>query len=493
MADKKISALTAVTSPTAADVLAIVNASTTKKVTRDDLTKHTLFIKNNLSDLSSTADARTNIQAASPYWNANTIYDIDVQSTAPVAGQGLRYNGTATKYAPTSIYSQSELTNGALDGRYYTETEVDNISTLKLNKASDLADVASTATVRTNIGADNAYWNANEIQGVDISATAPSTNEILKYNGSKWQASPDLGSTCAVWGNITGTLTNQTDLDNQLSAKIVKANNLSDLSSTATARTNIGSGNAYWNANKIYDIDVSSTAPAAGQVIQYNGTIAKYAAQNIDKNDIGLSNVENTALSTWAGTTNIVTLGTVTTGTWSGNTIALNKGGTGQITKSAAFDALSPMTTSGDITYGGASGTGTRLAGNIVAQRMFLSQLGTGAVSAAPQWFLLKYNATLTSSASITPDGNLAFIKATFILSLAHDATMNIISNLTTGCEYTFFITNTGTYTLAWNSSYKFPGGQDHILTPAASGYDMVQFMYDGSNLICIANRYNYS
>lgn len=48
------------------------------------------------------------------------------------------------------------------------------------------------------------------------------------------------------------------------------------------------------------------------------------------KTDIGLSDVENTALSTWAGSSNITTLGTVATGTWSATTIAINKGGTGQ-------------------------------------------------------------------------------------------------------------------------------------------------------------------
>jgi len=42
-----------------------------------------------------------------------------------------------------------------------------------------------------------------------------------------------------------------------------------------------------------------------------------------------LSNVENTALSTWSGSSNITTLGTVTTGTWNASTIAVNKGGTG--------------------------------------------------------------------------------------------------------------------------------------------------------------------
>lgn len=42
-------------------------------------------------------------------------------------------------------------------------------------------------------------------------------------------------------------------------------------------------------------------------------------------------------------------------------TIPIAGGGTGQVTKAPAFDALQPMTTSGDIIYGGASGTGTRL------------------------------------------------------------------------------------------------------------------------------------
>lgn len=43
------------------------------------------------------------------------------------------------------------------------------------------------------------------------------------------------------------------------------------------------------------------------------------------------------------------------------DTIAINRGGTGQTTQTTAFDALSPMSASGDIIYGGTAGTGTRL------------------------------------------------------------------------------------------------------------------------------------
>lgn len=62
-------------------------------------------------------------------------------------------------------------------------------------------------------------------------------------------------------------------------------------------------------------------------------------------------------------------------------TVPLNKGGTGQTSKSAAFDALSPMTTGGDLTYGGASGTGTRLPNGTAGQF-----LRSGGGTSAPSW-----------------------------------------------------------------------------------------------------------
>ena len=40
------------------------------------------------------------------------------------------------------------------------------------------------------------------------------------------------------------------------------------------------------------------------------------------KSLLSLNNVENTAVSSWAGTTNITTLGTITSGTWTGSVVA---------------------------------------------------------------------------------------------------------------------------------------------------------------------------
>jgi len=52
----------------------------------------------------------------------------------------------------------------------------------------------------------------------------------------------------------------------------------------------------------------------------------------------------------------------------------------------------SPMTTLGDIIFGGTSGNANRLAGNITTTKQYLSQTGTGTESASPTW------ATITGS-----------------------------------------------------------------------------------------------
>lgn len=80
---------------------------------------------------------------------------------------------------------------------------------------------------------------------------------------------------------------------------------------------------------------------------------------------LSLDNVENTALSTWAGSTNITTLGTIGTGTWNATTIGVTKGGTG-LTSIAQ----------GDLLYGSATNTISALTKDTNATR-YLSNTGT--------------------------------------------------------------------------------------------------------------------
>ncbi len=78
-------------------------------------------------------------------------------------------------------------------------------------------------------------------------------------------------------------------------------------------------------------------------------------------------------------------------------TLGIANGGTGATTKTAAFDALSPMTSVGDIIIGGAGGTGTRLAAGTNGYVL-------GLTGGSPQWqaagagdMLLGTNQTITS------------------------------------------------------------------------------------------------
>ena len=112
------------------------------------------------------------------------------------------------------------------------------------------------------------------------------------------------------------------------------------------------------------------------------------------------TNITGTAASFTAGsvTTNANLTGDVTS---SGNTtsyagtLGVSLGGTGQTSATAGADALLPMTTGGDLMYGGLSGTVTRLANGSAGE-----VLTSGGTTAAPTW-----TATLTNP--MDSDGDL--------------------------------------------------------------------------------------
>ena len=84
-----------------------------------------------------------------------------------------------------------------------------------------------------------------------------------------------------------------------------------------------------------------------------------------------------------------------------GTDVAVADGGTGASTATAGFDALSPMTTAGDLIYGGASGTRTRL-----GIGTGLQQLRTNAGATAPEWFTPSASGGQTTyDAIVAPSG----------------------------------------------------------------------------------------
>lgn len=91
--------------------------------------------------------------------------------------------------------------------------------------------------------------------------------------------------------------------------------------------------------------------------------------------------------------------------------VGIAKGGTGQATAAAGFDALSPMTTAGDLIVGGASGTRTRLAAGATSGHVLTS---TGAGS-APSWQALP--GTSSFATRETPTGLVNGANTTYTLA----------------------------------------------------------------------------
>jgi len=94
------------------------------------------------------------------------------------------------------------------------------------------------------------------------------------------------------------------------------------------------------------------------------------------------ANLAGTALPSAIVTSSLTALGTVATGVWNGTAIGIAYGGTGQTTAGAAFNALSPITTTGDLILGNGTNSATRLA--IGANTYVLTSNGTTASWVAP-------------------------------------------------------------------------------------------------------------
>lgn len=81
---------------------------------------------------------------------------------------------------------------------------------------------------------------------------------------------------------------------------------------------------------------------------------------------------------------------------------------------------------------------------------------------------------TLTSGTTVSVDASLS---NNFYLSLAHNATISNPTNLTDGMVLNFYIANTGAFTCAFGTKFKFPNGAPTI-TSGAGKIDMVSGVY---------------
>ncbi|MCD6013882.1 MAG: hypothetical protein K0Q79_3744 [Flavipsychrobacter sp.] len=278
--------------------------------------------------------ATFNAQNTSPLWNAGTLQGNSISAAVPTTGQALKWNGSIWAPANDSNTVFSAGTGLALTGTTFSAqntTALWNASKIQGNTVSTTAPATgqtlkwngstwtpandSSATFSAGTGlalsgttfnAQNtsALWNANKLQGNNMSTASPATGQALKWNGSEWAPAND---SAAAFGAGTGLTLTGTTFNAQNTTPMWNANTLwgnivsSVLPVTGqvlkwsgsmwvpsidnTASYTAGSGitisgttlatqnsSAIWNANKLQGRSVSSASPATGQTLKWDGS-----------------------------------------------------------------------------------------------------------------------------------------------------------------------------------------------------------------------------
>ena len=284
-----------------------------------------------------------------------------------------------------------------------------------------------------------------------ISATGLNTSNLASNaaiaNSQLANSATTLGSTTMTLG---GTITSVTGLSSVASTGFTGelTGNSSTATKLATGRTISLTGDVTYTSPTFDgsgNVTAVATLASSGVTSGTYGTSTAIPTLTIDSkgrvSSAGSVNIIADA-NTLTGTTlasnvvssSLTSVGTITTGVWSGTAIAITKGGTGATTKAAAFDALSPMTTAGDIIYGGASGTGARLAAGSNGQVLTM-------VSGNPVW--------QNSGGSI--------------------ATMSATGNATTTASYIIFTGTTASQTITIPSAVTIGAGRELTIKNVAN------------------------
>lgn len=148
-----------------------------------------------------------------------------------------------------------------------------------------------------------------------LAALTPANDDVMQYKAGAWanRTLTQLKSDLSLSGTNTG--------DQDLSGYSLTSHTHTFASLTSKPTTLSGYG--ITDAQPL-DADLTTIAGLTATTDNFIVSSASAWASRTPaqvKTTLSLNSVENTALSTWAGTTNITTLGTISTGTWNGTAI----------------------------------------------------------------------------------------------------------------------------------------------------------------------------
>jgi hypothetical protein len=201
-------------------------------------------------------------------------------------------------------------------------------------------------------------------------------------------------------------------------------------------------GNIVISLPSTINADTTGNAATVTNGVVTTGSYSDPSWLSISKSFVGLGNVENTALSTWAGSSSISTLGTISSGVWQGTSISTTytdakvtsvNGSTGAITNVAL--------TSGKLSQFAAT-TSAELAGVIS------DETGSGALvfSNSPTFIgtVVLPSTTSIGDVSSTEIGYLDGVTSSIQTQLDSKSNLIISSNVQTGTSYTLVLSDSG-------------------------------------------------
>ena len=228
------------------------------------------------------------------------------QLTSTVVSGSLRVtDSTYTSTLQTQILHAPTTSNGTTygagtDGQilrtngtsaYWGNAPTTGVTSITIQTSSPLSGGSATATTGTGsytIGFTNQNKNLVLAGPSTGSAAAPTFRALVEDD------IPTISASKASLGSVS---------------------NNADLNGVTGAKGDI----IYWSAADT-PAHLTNTSSTTKHFLSITNQVPSWVT--LSKSDVGLGNVENTKLSTWTGSTNIGTVGTITSGTWNGTAIA---------------------------------------------------------------------------------------------------------------------------------------------------------------------------
>ena len=239
-------------------------------------------------------------------------------------------------------------------------------------------DLRVTGTIYGNVPLDDLV-DADDLKAIE--ALSGTSGLLKKTSANTWT----LDTTAYKTGTVTSVRVQATSPV----VSSVSAAQTSSLNTTISLADNYGdTKNPYASKNARYVL--AAPASAAGEP----------TFRQLTNADVGLGNVENTKLSTWTGSTNITTVGTITTGTvpWARlsnvpNSFTPASHAHGQITNDGKIADNTTITSSDSIVYSDASNSGILKKDSAVnTANALMNALATGSsVLTADDYIITQY------------------------------------------------------------------------------------------------------